>query len=186
MSFVGDFNFYFDGSSAPQVNRLKTMLSDFGLSQPVCVPTNRRGHTLDWVVVRSEESPISLERVQDDAGLLDHFKPPPSTRLLTSRNIRAVRSSDFQDDVKALVDSTGKQLSDLDLGDLVDIYNNGLRQVLDRHAPSVTSHVRDRPSLRGCLVRSGRHDDRGDEPSDDEERPALQCTERSLLKRELL
>ena len=40
----------------------------------------------------------------------------------------------------------GEQRSDLDLEDLVDVYNDGLRQVLDRHAPSVTRRVRDRPS----------------------------------------
>ena len=131
------------------------MLSDFGLSQPVCVPTNRRGHTLDWVVVRNEESLVSLERVQDYACLSDHYvvvyrlavtKPPPPARLVTSRNIRAMCSSGFRADVKALVDSTGEQRSDLDLEDLVDVYNDGLRQVLDRHAPSVTRRVRDCPS----------------------------------------
>ena len=34
----------------------------------------------------------------------------------------------------------------LDLEDLVDVYNDGLRHVLDRHAPSATRRVRDRPS----------------------------------------
>ena len=155
MSFLGDFNFHFDDCSDPQVNRLKTMLSDFGLSQLVSVPTHHRGHTLDWVVVRSEESLVSLERLQDYAGFSDPYvlvcrlaitKLPPPTRLVTSRNIRAVSSSGFQADVKVLVDSTGEQRSDLDLEDLVDVYNDGLRQVVDRHAPSVTRSVRDRPS----------------------------------------
>ena len=131
------------------------MLSDFRLSQLVNVPTHRRGHALDWIVVRSEKSLVSLERVRDYAGLSDHYvvvcrlavtKPPPPTRLVTSQNIRAVCSSDFQADIKALVDSTGEKRSYLDLGDLVDVYNHGLRQVLDRHAPSVTRRVRDRPS----------------------------------------
>ena len=166
------------------------MLSDFGLSQLVSVPTHRRGHTLDWVVVRNKESLVSLEGVHDCAGLSDHYvvvcrlavtKPPPPTRLVTSRNIRAVCSSGFQADVKALVDSTGEQRSDLDLEDLVDVYNDGLRRVLDRHAPYVTRCVRDRPSAPGCLRRSGWHDDRGDEPSDDGERPASLCTERAFF-----
>ena len=93
--------------------------------------------------------------MQDYVGLSDQYvivcrlavtKPPPPTRLVTSRNISAVCTFDFQADVKALVDSTGGQRSDLDLKDLVDVYNDGLRQVLDRHAPSVTRRVRDCPS----------------------------------------
>ena len=106
-------------------------------------------------MVLSEDSLLSLERVQDCACLSDHYvvvcrlavtKSPPPTRLVTSRNIKAVFSSDFQTAVKALVDPTGEQRSDLDLGDLVDVYNEGLRQILDCHAPSVTRRVRDRPS----------------------------------------
>ena len=75
---------------------------------------------------------MSLERVQDYAGLSDHYvvvcclavtKRPPSTWLMMSKNIRAVWLSDFQADVKALVNSTGEQRSDLDLEDLVDAYD---------------------------------------------------------------
>ena len=98
---------------------------------------------------------MSLEIVEVYAGLSDHHvvvrrlavnKPPPPTRLVASRNIRAVCSSDLQANLKAMVDSAGEQRSHLDLENLVDVYNNGLRQVLDRHAPSVTRRVRDRTS----------------------------------------
>ena len=96
---------------------------------------------------------MSLKRVGDCAGLSDHYvvvrrlavtNPPPSTRLVASRNIRAVCSSDLQANLKAMVDSAGEQRSHLDLENLVDVYNDGLRQVLGRHASSVTR--RDRPS----------------------------------------
>ena len=135
MSFLGDFNFHFNDCSDPQVNWLKTTLSDFRLSQLVSELTHCHGHIVDWVVVCYEESLASLERVQDYAGLSDHYvvvcclavtKRPPSTWLMMSKNIRAVWLSDFQADVKALVNSTGEQHSDLDLEDLVDVYNDGL------------------------------------------------------------
>ena len=93
--------------------------------------------------------------MQDYVGLSDQYvivcrlavtKPPPPARFVTSRNIRAMCSSGFRADVKALVDSTGEQRSDLDLEALDDVYDDGLRQVLDRHAPSVTRCLRDRPS----------------------------------------
>ena len=63
---------------------------------------------------------------------------------MTSRNIKAICLSDFQSDVRAWDEAASQQCSDLDLASLV--YIDGLRRVLDRHAPSVTRCVRDRPS----------------------------------------
>ena len=65
---------------------------------------------------------------------------------MTSRNIKAICLSDFQSDVRAWVEAASQQCSDLNLASLVDVYSDGLRRVLDRHAPSVTRRVRDRPS----------------------------------------
>ena len=48
--------------------------------------------------------------------------------------------------MRAWVEAASQQCSDLDLASLVDVYNDGLRRVLDRHAPSDTRCVRDRPS----------------------------------------
>ena len=59
-------------------------------------------------------------------------------------NIKAMCLSDFQPDVQAWVEAASQQCSDLDLASLV--YIDGLRRVLDRHAPSVTRCVRNRPS----------------------------------------
>lgn len=125
-------------------------MSDFKLSQLVSIPTHCCGHILDWAMVCSEDSLVSLEGVQDYAVLLDHYvvichlaltKPPPSTWVVTSKNIRVVCSSDFQADVKALIDSTGEQRLDVDQEDLIDVYDDGLRQVLDHHDPSVNRHI---------------------------------------------
>ena len=69
---LGYLNFHYDDCADTQVNRLKTMLSDHGLTQLVDVPTHRCGHTLDWAVVRSDVSPLALERVDDMPGLSDH------------------------------------------------------------------------------------------------------------------
>ena len=69
---LGDFNFHYDDCADTQVNRLKTMLSDHGLTQLVDVPTHRCGHTLDWAVVCSDVSCLVLERVEDMPGISDH------------------------------------------------------------------------------------------------------------------
>ena len=69
---LDDFNFHYDDCADTQVNRLKTMLSDHGLTQLIDVPTHRCGHTLDWAVVRSDVSCLLLERVDEMPGLSDH------------------------------------------------------------------------------------------------------------------
>ncbi|WP_374211094.1 endonuclease/exonuclease/phosphatase family protein, partial [Thiolapillus sp.] len=153
--YLGDFNFHYDDSSDGQVSRLKTLLSDHSLTQLVNVPTHKCGHILDWVVVHTESTCLSFEGVRDCPDLSDHkavvctlavAKPSPRRRLVTSRNIKAICPSDFQCDVRALVEAASQQCSDSDLVHLVDVYNDGLRRLLDRHAPSVTRRVRDRPS----------------------------------------
>nr|KAG5707081.1 hypothetical protein BaRGS_011792 [Batillaria attramentaria] len=74
-------------------------------------------------------------------------RPPPPTRLVTSRNLKGVNLADFQADVRTLIGSM-EDLRGPDLGieGLVHVYNDGMLQILDRHAPSVTRRVRDRPT----------------------------------------
>ena len=141
--------------SDAQVSRLKTLLSDHNLTQLVNVPTHKCGHILDWVVVHTESTCLSFEGVRNYPDLSDHkavvctlavAKPSLRRRLVTSRNIKAICPFDFQCDVKALVEAASQQCSYSDLMHLVDVYNDGLCCLLDRHTPSVTRHVRDRPS----------------------------------------
>ena len=148
--YLGDSNFHYNDSSDIQVSRLKTLLSDHSPTQLVNVPTHKCGHILDWVVVHTESTCLSFEGVQDCPHLSDHkavvctltvAKPSPRTHLVTSRNIKAICPSDFQCDVRALVEAASHQCSDSDLVHLVDVYNDGLRRLLDRHAPSVTRRV---------------------------------------------
>ena len=145
-----------DNDSDGQVTKIKTMLSDHNLTQLVDQPTQRRGHILDWTVVREEGSLLSHECVREYPGVSDHFaifsslsiasKPPPCTRVVTSRNLKAVQQDQLQSDVKCMTQAAGEQLADLDTATLVDTYNTGLSEILDRHAPLVTRRVRDRPS----------------------------------------
>ena len=103
-------------------------------------------------MVGSGGSKVSLERVQDYPGLSDHsavqcsisvLRPRPLKRLVTSRNLRAMSLTDFQSDVRVMAEAS---CSCRGLSDLVDAYNDGLGRVLERHAPSATRLVRDRPS----------------------------------------
>ena len=151
LAFIGDFNFHFEDSSSGDVDQLKTLLNDHDLVQLVDMPTHKRGHVLDWVIVRRDASCLSLETVEDIA-LSDHSatycsvnvrRPTARKRLVTSRNLRAMNSTDFQADIKSFAESAGDQCAD---PGLLDVYDTGLRQVLDRHAPLTTRRVSDRPS----------------------------------------
>jgi len=130
-------------------------MSEFGYTQVVTVPTHRLGNTLDWLVVQCDKCLVTLDRVCDYPEMSDHFamygsinisKPSPRTRSVTSRNIRAVNSSNLQQDVAKLVISTRPTFANADCESLVNCYNDGLNLVLDSHAPLVTRSVRDRSS----------------------------------------
>ena len=59
----------FEDSSKRDVDQLKTLLNDHDLVQFVDMPTHKRGHVLDWVIVRHDASCLSLETVEDIALL---------------------------------------------------------------------------------------------------------------------
>ena len=151
LAFIGDFNFHFEDSSNGNVDQLKTLLNNHELVQLVDMLTHKRGHVLDWVIVRRDASCLSLETVEDIA-LSDHSaiycsvnvrRPTARKRLVTSRNLRAMNSTDFQADIKSFVETAGDQCADLGL---LNVYNTGLRQVLDHHAPLTTRCINNCPS----------------------------------------
>ncbi|XP_072037652.1 uncharacterized protein [Amphiura filiformis] len=156
LSFMGDFNLHYDDLiNDRQVQRVNCVLLDFGLKQLVDKPTHIKKRILDWVVVRNENSLITFNDVNVYPGKSDHFavlghvaisRPAPVKRLVTSRNLRAVKLDNLKMDLAALTSSICEKVPNSDIVGLVDSYNDGLRQVLDRHAPLQTRSVRDRPS----------------------------------------
>ena len=101
------------------------------------MPTHKRGHVLDWVIVRRDASCAIYCSV-------NVRRPTARKRLVTSRNLRAMNSADFQADIKSFAETAGDQCAE---PGLLDVYDTGLRQVLDRHAPLTTRRVSDRPSV---------------------------------------
>ena len=137
-------NFHFEDSSNGDVDQLKTLLNDHDLVQLVDMPTHKRGHVLDWVVVRRDASCLSLETVENIA-LSDHSAIYCSVNVQwpTARNLRAMNSTDFQADIKSFTETAGDQCAD---PGLLDVYDTGLYQVLDCNTPLTTRRVSDRPS----------------------------------------
>nr|KAG5685192.1 hypothetical protein BaRGS_011091 [Batillaria attramentaria] len=98
-------------------------------------PTQRCGHTLDWVVVRADTSLVSVQEVREYPETSDHFvvvcrlaisRPPLPTRVVTSRKLRSVDPVEFQNDVKSVV-ARARQSPPDDVDSLAASYDEGLR-----------------------------------------------------------
>ena len=142
---VGDLNVHFDKPSDPSTSALNVVLDNLSLHQLVKVPTHRRGRTLDWLITNrvTDVSDLSVVGVL----LSDHFvisfdlllrKPVREKKNIISRNIRAIESidrHDFRTDAHNLLGSATQS----NLTDPIGVYNACLRQLLDLHAPLVTT-----------------------------------------------
>jgi len=151
---LGDFNFWVDSVSVNPAARTFTitLTESFGLTQLVNEPTHIGGHTLDLILTRSGDPVISNVGV---ASLLsDHriiqcsvrARPPrwPIKRVI-SRSLRKINIEALLDDVALL-----PLLSDpaYSLDKLVSQYNDGLRELLDLHAPLREREIILRPANR--------------------------------------
>ena len=152
--FHGDFNLHFNKPDMIYVSRLLSILDDHDLIQLVDKPTHRCGNILDWTIVRKDKSLLTFEYVRQLPGLSDHFgiyssldmRPPlQNKRYITKRNIKDINIDIFRLKVQEFVkDLCCSQNSNHDISILVDSMNDGLRSLLDQHAPLHTRLVRDR------------------------------------------
>ena len=94
---VGDLNVHFDNPSDPCTAALNAVLANLSLEQLVNVPSHRRGHTLDWLIMNRSTDVLDLTVA--DMLLSDHSvisfdlllrKPGKVTKKATPRNIRSV------------------------------------------------------------------------------------------------
>ncbi|KAK7452074.1 hypothetical protein BaRGS_00039772, partial [Batillaria attramentaria] len=148
---LGDFNVHFEVTSNTGAKHLRNLFNDHNLTQVVCEPTHKLGHTLDLLVVR-ENYPCLQSFLVKDLALSDHKaiffhlliqKPHHSKRLITTRNLKKINLSVFQDDMATVASSLFTDCPD---SCLVQNFNQSLRQTLDCHAPLCTRRVTDRPS----------------------------------------
>ena len=85
----GGFNFHYDQPTSTFTARLIDLFDSFGLVQSVRAPTHRRGHIIDWIVHRADQSVIKSVVINQTLPS-DHFclfahlhlslppPPPPS------------------------------------------------------------------------------------------------------------
>ena len=150
---TGDFNFHLDNTSDIHAKRFVGILNAFGLKQHVSGPTHEKGHTLDLVITKSEDTLIRRTWVRDSA-IADHFavhcdlrleKPSFREKMVTFRKLRSIDIESLCGDIRdsCLLDNPSD-----DLNALVEQYDNTLSLILDKHAPvkHKQRHVMVRPS----------------------------------------
>ena len=140
--FTGDFNIHFDTHTDPNVQKVCSLLTELGLHQIVNTPTHKLGHILDGFIVR-KDSCFTLSKVEDLA-LSDHFALFGFVRLsfkvhlkkyVTSRNFRSLDLDKFQTDVRKCINECTVNMN---VEQLVELYNSILKNTLDEHAPFKT------------------------------------------------
>ncbi|KAL8612472.1 hypothetical protein ACOMHN_058600 [Nucella lapillus] len=147
-TLLGDINLWYDSVSDHYACTLKSKLSDRNLSQLVNVPTQKKGHILDWIITNQPEDIIDLTVV--DKQISDHFlisfslrlcKPRRRTREVTSRKLKDIDLDVFKADV-----TTSLSIISPDAGDQAAQLNTCQGELLDLHAPLTTRRVTDRTS----------------------------------------
>ena len=68
---LGDIRLHFDSNSEHNMKSLKSLFPTLHLAQRISVPTQHRGHTLDWLIASEDISLWDLEVI--DKLLSDHF-----------------------------------------------------------------------------------------------------------------
>ena len=146
---VGDFNIHLDDSSNLFSQKFLSTIKSFGLEQHVSDPTHVSGHVLDLVLSRPADRTIADCFV---SGLVsDHFvvrclirthRPFRPQKTVSFRKLKSIDLDAFARDLLNLplfTDPGGDVLS------LLEQYNTGTAQILERHAPLQTRKFTIRP-----------------------------------------
>lgn len=156
---TGDFNFHMDNPNDHDAVKFQQSLDDRNLSQHVTEATHVRGHLLDLLITRSESNLIVNKPVVSDSFIsdangnlsCDHYaisatlscsKPKHKHQEISYRKLKNICLTEFHHDLESHISSK----YEISGGSLVNIYNDGLSEVLNKHAPLVTKSFLVRPN----------------------------------------
>ena len=147
----GDFNFHVEDTMNATAKKFIALCESKGFFQRISSPTHISGGTLDLMFTLeniSDALPISNVRVEPDTGTLsDHFLVSLQTDLsFSNKKTRSYTEKKLREldkiDVKELqhdIFCSELNLSEFkSLNETVDLYQNVLEQLLDKHAPLIT------------------------------------------------
>jgi len=152
---LGDMNFHLDSKVDSDAGRFISILQSHNMTQHVVGPTHIKGHTLD-VAITKDHSRIIKHLVVSDPALCDfkgsiagdHYavtfsttmsKPPPVQKEVTYRKLRAIDIPTFKHDIvntPSLAANTSHSAAEV-----LEAYNDGLRKLIDAHAPICTRTI---------------------------------------------
>ena len=136
---VGDFNIHVDDTSSQACTSFLSLIDSFDLVQHVEQSTHVGGHILDLILSRASDKLLEYCFVSD--LITDHFavnwcarahRPLRPVKQLCFRKLKDILPESFCADLEKLplMDAAEK-----DMNCLLQQYNSGLLEVLDRHAP---------------------------------------------------
>ena len=135
---VGDLNLHVDDKTSSEGVQFLDLLSSINLVQHVEEPTHRNGHTLDILISRDPEF---VQNVIVDWAISDHFsvlcnlplgKPPPERKFVKFRKYHDIDMTSFRNELRDKL--TASNYSD-SLKSAVSVYDNVLKELLDKYAP---------------------------------------------------
>ena len=142
--YCGDFNHHMNKPLKPDVIKLNEVITTFGKHQHVTEPTHEKGNTLDLIITNPHTSLLSHKvdiQASDHNIILMKMnleKPPKPKKSITFRKIKNIDETAFMNDVSQRIKDIDL---DQDLQSLVEMYNNTLMSILDKHAPLQTKEV---------------------------------------------
>ena len=158
---TGDTNFHLDVFTDADAQRFSDILFEHGMIQLVEDATHKKGHLLDVVIVRDSVPCIipTLPIVYDHClcttngnlsgdhmavkFVIDVRKPARLRKKIIFRRWHHICVPDFGEDLHSLSDAnTSRSVEQLVLS-----YNDGLHQLVERHAPLCTLTVSERPDM---------------------------------------
>ena len=145
---VGDFNIHIEDDTDPLANTFEGILADACWHQHVDVATHRNGGTLDLVLTRDDEVPLT-EIAVNTYPLSDHHlttarfhigKPNrPKTKTIIARKMKNIDIEEFK---RWLDTSALGEIPPNALDTCIKLYNDTLRQYLNEVAPEEEVNIR--------------------------------------------
>ena len=147
---IGDINIHWNDKSNLERRQLADVLNMYSLNQHISQPTHIKGHTLDLVITRNNDSPVIEAEV--DSLFSDHHallckikiaKLPPQKETIHYRKLKGIDFKDLNEEIASSLTCSPSH----DVDEQVSSYNKTLARILNHHAPLKTKEVVIRPLI---------------------------------------
>ena len=142
MLLIGDFNVHMNALENSDTILFNDILESFNLCNRVFFSTHRLNNILDLVIENDEASRI--RNLSQGHLLSDHHmvlfeiattSRVPLKKMVAYRKLKGINPTEFGNDVSAALKDQEQSISISDPDDLVQCYNNVLKDVLNNQAP---------------------------------------------------